>query len=126
MRKTTKTTAHKNRVRSEQVDSFDEELEMELDDERLKYLLDESSNPPGSDTLDRGLYFKELFRLQGELVKLQDWVVQKKLKVVVIFEGRDSAGKGGAIKRRTRACAASPHFRRRTSESERSGTSSAT
>ena len=101
MPKTTKTTARKNRVRSEQVDSFDEELEMELDDERLKYLLDESTNPPGSETLDRGLYFKELFRLQGELVKLQDWVVQKKLKVVVIFEGRDSAGKGGAIKRIT-------------------------
>ncbi|MFO7747617.1 MAG: polyphosphate kinase 2, partial [Orrella sp.] len=45
--------------------------------------------------------FKELFRLQGELVKLQDWVVRKKLKVVVLFEGRDAAGKGGAIKRIT-------------------------
>jgi polyphosphate kinase 2 len=47
------------------------------------------------------LYFKELFRLQGELVKLQDWVVENKLKVAVLFEGRDSAGKGGAIKRIT-------------------------
>jgi len=39
--------------------------------------------------------------LQGELVKLQDWVVSQKLKVVVLFEGRDAAGKGGAIKRIT-------------------------
>jgi polyphosphate kinase 2 (PPK2 family) len=42
-----------------------------------------------------------LLRLQGELVKLQDWVVSQKLKVVVLFEGRDAAGKGGAIKRIT-------------------------
>jgi polyphosphate kinase len=47
------------------------------------------------------VYFKELFRLQGELVKLQSWVQHEKLKVVVIFEGRDSAGKGGVIKRIT-------------------------
>ena len=39
--------------------------------------------------------------MQGELVKLQDWVQYKKLKVVVLFEGRDSAGKGGVIKRIT-------------------------
>jgi len=51
--------------------------------------------------MDRRLYFRELFRLQGELVKLQDWVVHNKLKVVVLFEGRDAAGKGGAIKRIT-------------------------
>ena len=53
------------------------------------------------DSLPRRLYFKELLRLQRELIKLQDWVVAKKLKLVVIFEGRDSAGKGGAIKRVT-------------------------
>ena len=51
--------------------------------------------------IDRRLYFRELLRLQGELVKLQDWVVSQKLKVVVLFEGRDAAGKGGAIKRIT-------------------------
>src|SRR6202008_3589137 len=44
---------------------------------------------------------RELFRLQHELVRLQDWVVHKGLRVVVIFEGRDSAGKGGVIKRIT-------------------------
>ncbi|MEI6535069.1 MAG: ATP-binding protein, partial [Verrucomicrobiaceae bacterium] len=51
--------------------------------------------------LSRSTYFRELFRMQGELVKLQDWVVAKKLKVLVIFEGRDAAGKGGVIKRIT-------------------------
>jgi len=51
--------------------------------------------------MPRHLYFKELFRLQKELVKLQDWVAHQRLKLVVIFEGRDSAGKGGAIKRIT-------------------------
>ncbi|HUH06370.1 MAG TPA: polyphosphate kinase 2 [Egibacteraceae bacterium] len=46
-------------------------------------------------------YKKELRRLQEELIKLQDWVRQNGLKVVVIFEGRDAAGKGGAIQRIT-------------------------
>ena len=46
-------------------------------------------------------YEKELVRLQAELVRLQDWIIHKGLKVVVIFEGRDTAGKGGTIKRIT-------------------------
>jgi polyphosphate kinase len=86
------------RVRDELVDSLDEELEMELDDERLDRLVDRE---PGPGEIDRRVYFKELFRLQGELVKLQDWVVHEKLKLVVLFEGRDAAGKGGVIKRIT-------------------------
>ncbi len=49
--------------------------------------------------LNRKTYQKELKRLQLELVKLQAWVKEKGLKVAVIFEGRDAAGKGGAIKR---------------------------
>ncbi|MDP1577453.1 MAG: polyphosphate kinase 2, partial [Cypionkella sp.] len=44
-------------------------------------------------------YFQSLIRLQSELIKLQDWVAYHKKKVVVLFEGRDSAGKGGVIKR---------------------------
>src|SRR5678815_1494861 len=48
--------------------------------------------------LKRKKYEKELERLQGELVKLQQWVVHKGLKVCVVFEGRDGAGKGGTIK----------------------------
>ncbi|GMQ95846.1 MAG: polyphosphate kinase 2 [Gammaproteobacteria bacterium] len=46
-------------------------------------------------------YEKELFKLQLELVKLQEWIKHKGLKVVIIFEGRDAAGKGSAIKRIT-------------------------
>ncbi|HEV8494910.1 MAG TPA: polyphosphate kinase 2, partial [Candidatus Angelobacter sp.] len=84
----------------EMLDNLDEEMEMELDDARLDQLLD--PNQAGSDNeLDRRVYFRELLRLQSELVKLQDWVVDKKLKVVVLFEGRDAAGKGGVIKRVT-------------------------
>jgi len=49
--------------------------------------------------LDKKVYEKELRRLQIEFVKLQEWVKAEKLKVVVIFEGRDAAGKGGVIKR---------------------------
>lgn len=45
------------------------------------------------------LYEKELYELQVELLKLQEWVKQQKLRVVVIFEGRDTAGKGGTIRR---------------------------
>ncbi len=52
-------------------------------------------------TVDKKTYNKELRRLQLELVKLQEWVRTKSLKVVVIFEGRDAAGKGGVIKRIT-------------------------
>src|SRR5215813_1529957 len=89
------------RVDAEVADSFDEELEMEIDDERLARLLEGLAEHPEPETLDRHLYFKELFRLQRELVKLQDWVVTKRLKVVVLFEGRDAAGKGGVIKRVT-------------------------
>lgn len=51
--------------------------------------------------VNKGAYSKELRRLQLELVKLQEWVRIKGLKVVVIFEGRDAAGKGGVIKRIT-------------------------
>ena len=51
--------------------------------------------------LDKKLYEQELARLQVELIKLQEWIRFKNLKVVVIFEGRDAAGKGGAIKRIT-------------------------
>jgi polyphosphate kinase len=93
--------ARHQRINGEMLDSFDEELELEIDDDRLAKLLKDISEHPQVETLDRRIYFKELFRLQGELVKLQDWVLHNKLKVVVIFEGRDSAGKGGVIKRIT-------------------------
>jgi len=56
---------------------------------------------PEAVTIDKKAYEKELRRLQIELVKLQEWVRSQGLKVVVIFEGRDAAGKGGVIKRIT-------------------------
>src|SRR6516164_7233144 len=98
---TSNADARFHRINGEMLDAIDEELEMEIDDDRLAKLLTELAEHPQPETLDRRVYFKELLRLQGELVKLQDWVVQQKLKVVVIFEGRDSAGKGGVIKRIT-------------------------
>ncbi|RJF77153.1 polyphosphate kinase 2 [Rhodopseudomonas palustris] len=91
----------RERIAAEMLDSFDEELELEIDDDRLDALTNEFAGHSPADTVDRRIYFKELFRLQGELVKLQNWVQHQGLKVVVIFEGRDSAGKGGVIKRIT-------------------------
>jgi polyphosphate kinase 2 len=55
----------------------------------------------GKPKIDKKFYESELKRLQIELVKLQEWVKQRGLKIVVIFEGRDAAGKGGTIKRIT-------------------------
>ncbi|HSU23689.1 polyphosphate kinase 2 [Comamonadaceae bacterium OTU4NAUVB1] len=85
------------RIARDLVDSYDEELELEIEDRHV----DEAGDPIGVDRAARASYFKELFRLQGELVKLQDWVQHSKQKVVILFEGRDAAGKGGVIKRIT-------------------------
>ena len=90
-----------DRIKQEIADSFDEELELEIDESRLEQLLADLSDDPDRRQIERRIYFRELFRLQHELVRLQDWVQHKGLKVVVVFEGRDSAGKGGAIKRIT-------------------------
>ena len=85
------------RIASDLVDSYDEEIELELEDRSL----DELEGRHVADRGERQAYFKELFRLQGELVKLQDWVQHTRKKVVILFEGRDAAGKGGVIKRIT-------------------------
>ena len=85
------------RMSQEAMDSYDEFLELEMED--MDTL--DGDLLPDQDTLDRKLYFRELLRLQAELVKLQDWVQATKEKVVIVFEGRDSAGKGGVIKRIT-------------------------
>jgi polyphosphate kinase len=83
-------------IRREILDSYDEEMELGFEDDRLDSL--EGGSESG---LDRRRYFRDLLHLQHELVRLQDWVQHKKLRVVVLFEGRDSAGKGGVIKRIT-------------------------
>lgn len=90
------------RIRHDLIDSYDEELEMELEDQTVAELTgDEPVSHSAQDKEYRRQYFRELFRLQGELVKLQDWVVSTGHKVVILFEGRDAAGKGGVIKRIT-------------------------
>ncbi len=89
------------RLHDELIDAVDEELELEIDDSRLAGLLEHTGHKPPHETLDRHTYYKELLRLQKDLVKLQDWVVHQKLKLMVLFEGRDAAGKGGVIKRIT-------------------------
>ena len=90
------------RIHRDLSDSYDEELELELDDGNLDKRPDGTTlEAQESDKAARRQYFKELFRMQGELVKLQDWVVKTGHKVVIIFEGRDAAGKGGVIKRIT-------------------------
>ncbi len=90
------------RIRNDLIDSYDEELEMELEDRTGEELTDDTSlTQTAQDKENRRHYFRELFRLQGELVKLQDWIVTTGHKVVILFEGRDAAGKGGVIKRIT-------------------------
>ncbi len=82
------------------IDSYDEEIESEMDD-YLQDLRFDGRPLSDSEKLARHIYFNELIGLQKELIKLQDWVVATGERIVVIFEGRDSAGKGGAIKRIT-------------------------
>jgi polyphosphate kinase 2 len=89
------------RIRRDLADSYDEEFELELEDRNLEELESQIDTESASYKESRRLYFRELFRMQAELVKLQDWVVKTGQKVVILFEGRDAAGKGGAIKRIT-------------------------
>src|SRR6185312_1555819 len=88
-------------LNDELLETVDEELELEFDDQRLDSVRGLVAPAVGKEALDRRTYFRELLRLQRELIKLQDWVVHQKLKLVVLFEGRDAAGKGGVIKRIT-------------------------
>ncbi|MCK7612492.1 polyphosphate kinase 2 [Roseibium sediminicola] len=86
-------------VEAEWADSLDEELEMEIDDLLVAKDLAFISEKKHKSPLERNTYFHELLRLQAELVKLQDWVQHTGEKIVIVFEGRDAAGKGGVIKR---------------------------
>jgi polyphosphate kinase 2 len=90
------------RIHNDLMDGYDEELEMEIEDRHVDALggeLDPEALLQQKES--RRTYFRELFRLQAELVKLQDWVHATGHKVVIVFEGRDAAGKGGVIKRIT-------------------------
>jgi len=82
-------------------DLLDEFVELEVEDSIIPaQLLSEFLSRQERD-LDNKTYYKNLLKLQAELIKLQDWVVNTNTKVLIICEGRDSAGKGGVIKRIT-------------------------
>jgi len=87
------------RIRAELVDGNDEELELEIEDRVEQGVPGATAASSDEERRERAYYFRELFKLQAELVKLQDWVVARRQKAVIVFEGRDAAGKGGAIKR---------------------------
>jgi len=80
-------------------DLLDEALDLEADDLAIPDALRKEYEARRVTTLDNKLYYKHLLALQAEMIKLQDWVIQTNAKVLVICEGRDSAGKGGVIKR---------------------------
>ena len=84
---------------AELADTLDEDYELELSEPALTDELRKVYQGTHPETIERRAYFHNLLRLQSELIKLQDWVVHHKKKIVVVFEGRDSAGKGGVIKR---------------------------
>lgn len=86
-----------SKLAEEFLDSLDEELGLSLEDLSFDLAIDLSPEQHQA----RRNYFTHLFALQRELVKLQEWVLATGHKLVVIFEGRDAAGKGGAIKRIT-------------------------
>ncbi|MGR3569780.1 MAG: polyphosphate kinase 2 [Pseudooceanicola nanhaiensis] len=88
-------------LEAELMDSFDEEVELEMEDAVLSMKIREIYRKAHGPSIPRPEYFRALLHLQAELIKLQDWVVASGEKVVVLFEGRDSAGKGGVIKRIT-------------------------
>lgn len=88
-------------LEAELQDTLDEDIEIEFAEPMLSMELRKIYREQHPEMLDRQVYFRNLLRLQAELIKLQDWVVETGAKVLVIMEGRDSAGKGGVIKRIT-------------------------
>ncbi|TDH34992.1 polyphosphate kinase 2 [Pseudohoeflea suaedae] len=82
-------------------DTLDEDYEIELEDAILSMEIRKIYDRAHGETMPRRQYFQALLKLQAELIKLQDWVIHHKKRVVVLFEGRDAAGKGGVIKRIT-------------------------
>ena len=94
-------TGARDWLQAELADTLDEDIEIELEDAVLSQEIARIYRRTHPDTIDRHVYFQSLLRLQAELIKLQDWVQHSGEKIVVLFEGRDSAGKGGVIKRIT-------------------------
>lgn len=98
---TSKNTEGMDWLKAELEDALDEDYELELSEPALSIELRKIYKQKHAPTLDRATYFRSLLTLQAELIKLQDWVEATGEKILVIFEGRDAAGKGGVIKRIT-------------------------
>ena len=88
-------------LEAELEDALDEDYELEMSEPALSMELRKIYRRKRPSAIGRAEYFRGLLTLQAELIKLQDWVEANGEKVLVIFEGRDSAGKGGVIKRIT-------------------------
>ena len=80
-------------------ETLEEMFELEFNEPMMDDDIRRAYKERNPDSLDNRTYFRNLLRLQTELIKLQDWVEHTGAKVLVICEGRDSAGKGGVIKR---------------------------
>lgn len=88
-------------LQAELEDALDEDYELEMSEPALSMELRRIYKQKHPPSIERHAYFKAILTLQAELIKLQDWVEAKGEKILVIFEGRDAAGKGGVIKRIT-------------------------
>jgi len=92
---------HTTWIEAELEETLDELFESEFNQPTLTAELRKLFKEKHPDMLDRRTYYRNLLRLQVELIKLQDWVQHTGAKVLILCEGRDSAGKGGVIKRIT-------------------------
>jgi polyphosphate kinase 2 len=93
--------SQKDWLEAELEETLDEAFETEFSEPMLSAEIRKIYKEKHPNTLDRRVYFENLLRLQAELIKVQDWVQATGAKVCILFEGRDSAGKGGVIKRIT-------------------------
>ena len=82
-------------------ETLDDLLEVEFNEPMLSEEVRKLYQQQHPNGLDGRIYYPNLLRLQAEMIKLQDWVVAENAKILIICEGRDSAGKGGVIKRIT-------------------------
>ncbi|KIC21557.1 polyphosphate kinase 2 [Leisingera sp. ANG-Vp] len=94
-------TASLDWLEAELQDTLDEDIEIEFAEPMLSMEIRKIYREQHPEMLDRQVYFRNLLRLQAELIKVQDWVQHTGAKVCILFEGRDAAGKGGVIKRIT-------------------------
>ncbi|MFV0335662.1 MAG: polyphosphate kinase 2 [Tropicimonas sp.] len=92
---------HRDWLEAELEETLDEAFELEFSEPMLSREIRKIYRNAHPDLLERRTYFRNLLRLQAELIKVQDWVEATGARVCILFEGRDSAGKGGVIKRIT-------------------------